>query len=136
MPSPLHKSKVIKKRTKLFLRHQGDRFMRISWARKPTWRKPKGIDSAVRRRFRGQIPMVSIGYGTKATDRHRLPCGFKKFPVANVTDLDVLLMNNQVYAAEIIKSVSAKKRKAIVERAAQLDIKVLNASARLAKVEQ
>ncbi|KAI1026623.1 hypothetical protein LB505_000722 [Fusarium chuoi] len=48
--------KIVKKRTKRFERHQSDRFKCVD----PSWRKPKGIDSRVRRRFRGTIAMPSV----------------------------------------------------------------------------
>jgi len=40
-------------------------------------------------------------------------------------ELELLLMHNRKYAAEIAHSVSIRKRKEIVERAAQLNINVL-----------
>ncbi|EDL82549.1 rCG64146 [Rattus norvegicus] len=43
---PLVKPKIIKKRTKKFIRHQG-------------------IDNSVWRRFKGQILIPNIGYGSK-----------------------------------------------------------------------
>ena len=120
-----------KKRTKKFFRHQSDRFMRVP----ESWRKPKGIDGCVRRRFRGRIPMPSCGYGSNAKTRHMHQDGMYRFRVFNVKDLDVLLMNNRTYAAVIAGNVSAKKRRAIIERAAQLDIKVENRNARLKEEE-
>ena len=129
MPAPLTRPTVVKKRTKWFLRHASDTLFRLG--RQKTWRKPHGIDSGVRRRFKGQRKMVRIGYGTNAKHRHLLPNGFLKFRVFNVGDLNLLLMHNRKYAAEIAGSVSAKKRKAIVQRARELDVKVLNGNAKL-----
>jgi hypothetical protein len=60
--TPLVKAKIVKKRTKKFERHQFQHFWRIG---RSSWRKSKGIDSRVRRRFKGTIPQPSIGYGKK-----------------------------------------------------------------------
>eukprot|EP00244_Chara_vulgaris_P010765 TRINITY_DN504_c0_g1_i4.p1 TRINITY_DN504_c0_g1~~TRINITY_DN504_c0_g1_i4.p1 ORF type:complete len:134 (+),score=31.02 TRINITY_DN504_c0_g1_i4:345-746(+) len=131
MVSPLVRRKIVKKRTKKFIRPQSDRKICV----KPSWRKPKGIDSRVRRRFKGTTLMPNIGYGSNKKTRHVLPNGFKKFVVNNVSELDVLLMHNRVFCAEIAHGVSTLKRKAIVERAAQLNINVTNRAARLRSQE-
>merc|ERR1712183_1135752 len=131
MVRPLNSKKIVKKRTKKFIRHQSVDFLRV----KPNWRKPKGIDNRVRRRFKGQYKMPNIGYGSNAKTKHICPNGFKKFIVNNVSDLEVLLMQTRVYAAEIAHTVSSQKRKLIVERAKQLDIRVTNANARLRSEE-
>nr|XP_033770422.1 60S ribosomal protein L32-like [Geotrypetes seraphini] len=121
---PLVKPKIVKKRTKNFIRHQSDRYVKI----KRNWRKPRGIDNRVCRRFTGQILMPNIGYGSNKKPKHMLPSGFRKFLV-------VLLMSNKSYCAEIAHNVSSKNRKTIVERAAQLVIKVTNPNARLRSEE-
>eukprot|EP00887_Chlorella_sp_A99_P006842 scaffold2.g6842.t1 len=132
MVQPLVKVKSVKKRTARFNRHQSDRFKRVG----ASWRRPKGIDSRVRRKFKGNgVPMPNIGYGTNKKTRHVLPNGFLKFVVSNVKDLELLLLHNRKYAAEIAHNVSTLKRKAIVERAAELNVKVLNASAKLRSEE-
>uniref|UniRef100_A0A8B9YGY8 60S ribosomal protein L32 n=1 Tax=Bos mutus grunniens TaxID=30521 RepID=A0A8B9YGY8_BOSMU len=142
---PLVKPKIVKKRTKKFIRHQSDRYVKIKAELVFTdtnnvffqrnWRKPRGIDNRVRRRFKGQILMPNIGYGSNKKTKHMLPSGFRKFLVHNVKELEVLLMCNKSYCAEIAHNVSSKNRKAIVERAAQLAIRITNPNARLRSEE-
>lgn len=59
------------------------------------WRRPKGIDSRVRRKFKGVTLMPNIGYGSDKKTRHYLPNKFKKFVVHNVKELEVLMMHNR-----------------------------------------
>lgn len=47
----------------------------------------------------------------------------------------MLLMQSRTYSAEIAHAVGSRKRKEIVERAAELGIRVTNASARLRSEE-
>ncbi|MCO5610071.1 hypothetical protein L7F22_064306 [Adiantum nelumboides] len=118
---------IVKKRTKKFARHQSDRFKCVG----ESWRKPKGIDSCVRRRFKGKISMPSIGYGSNKKTRHLMPNGYRRLVVSNPRDVDLLLMHNGSYAAEIAHNVSAKKRIDILEKAKVLGVKVTNANARV-----
>merc|ERR1711872_182658 len=107
---PLVKPNIVKKRTKKFIRHQSDRYLRVE----PNWRKPKGIDNRVRRRFKGQYLMPNIGYGSCRKTKHMLPSGFRKVLVHNVRELEVLMMQHRTFCGEIAHGVSSLKRKAIV----------------------
>ncbi|XP_045695922.1 60S ribosomal protein L32-like [Phyllostomus hastatus] len=115
----LVKPKIVKKRTTKFIWHQSDRYVKIKW----NWWKPRGIDNRVHRRFKSQILIPNISYGSNKKTKHMLPSGFQKFLVHNVKELGVLLMCNESYCAEIVHNVSSKNRKAIVEIAAQLAIR-------------
>jgi large subunit ribosomal protein L32e len=62
--------------------------------------------------------------------------GLKKFLITNESDLELLLMNNRVYAGEIAKNLSARKRARIVQRARELNVKLTNAKAKVATEEK
>ena len=121
------KRKVIKKYKGKIKRWHSHQFMKVG----ESWRKPKGIDGRQRRKFKGTGKQVNIGYGSDKKTRHVLPNGFYKFTVSNVKDLEMLMMNNRRYCAEIAGNVSSLKRKAIVDRAEQLNIRVTNGLAKL-----
>jgi large subunit ribosomal protein L32e len=118
---------IVKKRTKRFSRHQSDRFKCLD----PSWRKPKGIDNRVRRRFRGTMTMPSIGFRSNKKTRYMMPSGHKAFLVSNTQDVELLLMHNRTYAAEIAHNVSSRKRIDIIARAKQLGVKVTNPKAKV-----
>ena len=62
---PLLKKKIVHKRTKKFTRFASDLYARLS----PSYRHPRGIDNRMRRQFRGNKPLVSIGYGSSTKTR-------------------------------------------------------------------
>jgi len=129
--TPASRPKIVKKRVKKFTRHQSDRYDKV----KRNWRRPKGIDNRVRRKFKGMYKMPNIGYGSSSATRHMMPTGFKKVLIHNLKEMEVLMMSNKTYAAEIARGVSAKNRKTLIERAAQLAIRVTNPNARIRSEE-
>ena len=127
----LSHKKVLKKRIAKVHRFHSDRYGSFS----QSWRKSRGIDNKMRRRISGTIRMPTIGYGSDKKTRFLLPCGMKKFIVKSIADLEMLLMNNRKYAGEIAHAVSAKTRVAILERAKELNVRLLNDDARVKKEE-
>merc|ERR1712134_4641 len=125
--TPASRPKIVKKRTKKFIRHQSDRYDKL----KQSWRRPKGIDNRVRRKFRGMYKLPGIGYGSAKATKHMMPSGFRKVLVHNVKELEVLMMQNKKFCAEIAHGVSSKNRKTLVERAQQLAIRVTNPNSKM-----
>jgi large subunit ribosomal protein L32e len=131
MPKPTIRARIVKKRSKKFTRHQCELFKQIG----TSWRKPRGIDSPVRRRYKGQKAMPNKGYGSDRRTKYVHPDGFKHFIVYNVQDLHMLLMQNRKYAGVIAANVGAKARKSIVRKAHELDVRLTNGGAKLRKIE-
>jgi len=133
------KRKIVKKKTKKFHRFQkattnktkGNTFIKL----RTGWRKPKGIDSAVRRKFKGARRMPKIGLGSNKKTRHMLPNGFYKFLVRQESDLNMLVMHNTKYCVEIAHNISSRKRRSIVTKAEALGLYITNKFSRLASEE-
>jgi large subunit ribosomal protein L32e len=103
-----------------FVRQESWRYKRL----KPSWRKPKGIDSKMRLRVKGWPKIVKVGYRGPAAVRGLHPSGFRDVLVYNASDLKRL--NPETDAARIAHTVGAKKRMEILAKAKELGIKVLN----------
>ena len=125
------KIKIVKKHRGTFNRFESDRYTRFG----RSWRRPRGIDCRVRRQYKGNKPLVKVGYGQNKNTKYYLPNGFKKFLIKNEKDLELLLMNNRVFAGELAKNLSAQTRAKIVKRAKELNVKLTNAKGKLTKEE-
>lgn len=90
---------------------------------KERWRRPRGNDNKkrIRAAFTGACPRV--GYRTPPSLRHLHPLGVQEILVNNVSQVDAAINNKLV---RIAAAVGAKKRAAIVAKAKQLGLIVLN----------
>ena len=103
-----------------FVRQESWRYVRIH----PEWRKPKGVDNKVRRQDKGWPALVRVGYRGPAASRGLHPSGHYEAVVYRPKDLDGLVPGRDV--ARIGGTVGARKRVAILERATELGIRVVN----------
>lgn len=110
----------LRKNRPRFIRQESWRYVRLH----PEWRKPKGVDNKVRRQDKGWPALVRIGYGGPAISRGLHPSGHYEVLVHRVADLAGLVPGRDV--ARIGGTVGAKKRQAILERAKELGLRVLN----------
>jgi len=114
----------LKARNPRFVRCESWRLVRV----KENWRRPRGISSKMRLEVKGWPPRVKSGYGKPKAVRHLHPSGFKEVLVYRPEDLDKV--DPETQAIRIAHTVGRKKRLAIMERARELQIRVLNPSTR------
>ncbi|OQS53822.1 RPL32 [Ecytonucleospora hepatopenaei] len=148
--------KDFKKRT--FKRYHSDRYMRVG----ESWRKPRGLDNRVRKKYSGTPLMPNKRFRLPAILRDRVEVvnntnnntnnnlnsntnnnlnsntnnnntlSLRECVIRNVDELRALSPLNLQYCATIAKATGSRKRIEIVNEAKKLNILLTNGEARLA----
>jgi len=111
---------ALRSRKPRFIRQESWRYKRV----KPSWRRPRGKTSKMRREQRGWPKTVAAGYKVAKRVRGLHPSGFREILIHRLEDLEKIDVNAQV--ARIAATVGERKRIAILERAKALNIRILN----------
>ncbi|MEA3282256.1 MAG: 50S ribosomal protein L32e [Euryarchaeota archaeon] len=88
------------------------------------WRRPRGLQSKLRKRIAAKGAVVQVGYGSPKAVRGLHPSGFEEVLVRNMNDLQPIDPSYQ--AARIARTVGVRKRWMIEELAKSREIKILN----------
>jgi large subunit ribosomal protein L32e len=111
--------RVQKSKKPKFRRQESWRYKRVH----PNWRRPKGIDSKMRRKLGGRPKLVEIGYGSPHRIRGRSGSGHDEVLVFNVGDLSKVAHDQVVRIGHVV---GQRKRLDIVEKAKALGLYVVN----------
>jgi large subunit ribosomal protein L32e len=101
---------------------------------KKVWRRPRGRQSKMRRDEKGKAAMPDVGWRTPRLSRGLHPSGLREVIVHNAAEL--ARVDAKKEAARIASAVGKKKRAGIVEKAKELNIKILNAGIGAEKIEK
>ncbi|MCD6383128.1 MAG: 50S ribosomal protein L32e [Thermoplasmata archaeon] len=103
-----------------FYRQEWFRYKRI----KKVWRRPRGLTSKMRKGLKYRPPRVKVGYRGPRAVRGRHPSGFEEVLVHNPKELEGLDPKKQ--AVRIAHGVGTRKRREIIARADEMNLRVLN----------
>ncbi len=113
------REKMRKSRPK-FRRQESWRYKRL----KKNWRKPVGIDNAMRHHKRGIPTIVRVGYRGPKAVRGLTRSGKEEVMVHNPKELEIV--NKETQIARISSTVGVKKKVDITNRADELGVKIIN----------
>jgi len=111
---------ALRSRKPRFIRQESWRYKRV----KPSWRRPRGKTSKMRRKQRGWPKTVAVGYKGAKKVRGLHPSGFREILIHRLEDLEKIDVKAE--AARIAATVGERKRIAILERAKALNVRILN----------
>ena len=110
----------LKERKPIFIRQDNPKRKKLNYK----WRKPKGIHSKIRHKFKGRRKMPSPGYKSPAQVRGLHASGLKIILTFSAKDVEKIKKDKE--GIVVPKSIGAKKRLEILRKAKELDLKVLN----------
>ncbi len=112
--------KVLKGKKPHFNRTDSHKYKRLD----SNWRRPRGLQGKQRKHIKAKGALAQVGYGSPVAVKGLHPSGYADILVRNVGDVDAI--DATIEAIRIARTVGAKKKAAIEEKAAELGIKVLN----------
>ncbi len=116
----LRKRKQVTNKKPDFGRQESWRYRRL----KESWRRPRGIDSKMRKKVKGWPRSPGVGYRSPKETRGLHPSGYEEVIVRNVDD--VRKVDPKTQAIRIARQVGARKEVEISAIADELKIHVLN----------
>ena len=112
--------KQIKNKKPDFIRQDAHKKKRLGGK----WRRPKGLHSKIRLKFRGKAKKVSLGYRGPRIVRHMHKSGLKPFIVKSASDLE--RSNPKENILIIASPLGDKKRISILKMAIEKGFSILN----------
>ncbi|MBI2652430.1 50S ribosomal protein L32e [Candidatus Woesearchaeota archaeon] len=110
----------IKDKKPVFIRQDNPKRMKLNYK----WRKPKGIHSKIRHKFKGRRKMPSPGYKSPRKVKGMHSSGLKTINIFSVGDLTKIKKENE--GIILSKNVGIKKKYEILKKAKELNVTVLN----------
>lgn len=110
----------LKDRKPDFIRQDNPKRMKLN----DKWRKPKGIHSKIRHKFKGRRKMPSPGYKSPRKVKGLHSSGLKPVIIFSVSDIEKIRKESE--GAIISKKVGIKARLEILRKANEINIQVLN----------
>ncbi|MBS3105636.1 50S ribosomal protein L32e [Candidatus Woesearchaeota archaeon] len=112
--------KEIKERKPDFIRQDNPKRMKVN----DKWRKPKGIHSKIRHKFKGRRKMPSPGYKSPAEVKGLHSSGLEIVNVHSIGELKKI--NRDKEGIIVAKATGMKKRLEVFKKAKELNINILN----------